>query len=142
MARFYQLRTIGAPLGEASAPELTQAAHPAVARPHRERPREVYRTKSTQLPLLSEPCLRCGFDFLMPSKPRGMREEFLDVLGIQFYRCHKCEARYKRVGNRTVGGQPREERAHVWALLAIGMGLLSCTALALYIQKLAHRWPF
>ncbi len=148
MARFYQSRNIGAPGGQGSALDIAQpeSAQPDIAQPDtarpEPRPRQVYRAKSAHLPELLEPCLRCGFDFLMPSKPRGTHEEFLDVMGIQYYRCHKCEARYAKVGGRTLGGKPRKERTHVWALLAISGGLLCCTALALYLQKLAHRWPF
>ena len=94
------------------------------------------------LPHLAEPCTRCGFDFLMPSKPRGLRDEFLEVIGIPLYRSHKCEARYARVGRRNIRTQPRQSRTHAVALAAIVMGLLICAGLALYVQKVAHRWPF
>jgi len=126
-----------------AAPRLARPdiAHPGTAR-REPRPQQLYPAKSTQLQELSKSCGRCGFDLLVASKPRGTREEFLDLLGIRYYRCHKCEARYARVGSRNINRQPRKERTHVWALLAISVGLLSCTALALYIQKLAHRWPF
>ena len=77
----------------------------------------------------------------MPSKPHGVREEFLEVVGVSFYRCHKCHARYSRIGTH-LGEQSMKDRTSTLVVFALSSGLLICTALALYIQKMAHRWPF
>ena len=94
------------------------------------------------LPRLSEACSKCGFDYLSPSKPKGLRDEFLEVIGVDFYRCHKCEARYVRVGRRTFSTEAKKDRAHVRVLIPVAVGLVICAAIALYIQKITHHWPF
>ena len=79
----------------------------------------------------------------MASRVNGLREEFLDVLGVLFYRCRRCESRYAKLGSRIYPIENNtEDRTHVWVLTAVGVGLLTCLGIALYIQRLAHRWPF
>jgi len=79
------------------------------------------------------------------SRVNGRREEFLDVLGVLFYRCHRCEARYARLGGRIFSysyGKNTKERTHVVVLTSVSIGLVLCAVIALFIQRLAHRWPF
>jgi hypothetical protein len=92
------------------------------------------------LPSLAEPCLDCGYGFLSPSKPKGF-EEFLEVIGVEFYRCHQCKARYVRCFGRIMRTRTPHDRPYVSVFTAVGLGVVLCGALAIGVLKLTHRWP-
>jgi DNA-directed RNA polymerase subunit RPC12/RpoP len=97
------------------------------------------RIASTALPA----CPSCGAKSLNLSKEKGLKEEFLSVVGGDFYRCMRCEARYTNIFRRFIRIQkPSESRSHRLVFAAIAVGFLCCLAIALYVQRIAHRWPF
>jgi len=109
---------------------------PATANPHAARKRGV---SARTLPA----CLKCGTKSLKPSGVKDLKEDFLAAVGATFYRCQRCEERYTKVFRRLVRIQePRESKSHRLVFAAIAAGFLCCLAVALYAQRVAHRWPF
>jgi len=44
-------------------------------------------------------CPKCGSDKVLRSRRRGLKERLLKLFSpnMHFYRCHKCQARFRRV---------------------------------------------
>jgi len=119
------------------------AGNPAPPRPpltagHAFPPRKL-RISSRALPA----CPKCGRKSLHLSAESGFKEEFLSVVGATFYRCQRCETRYTKLKHFWIRQRkPSEAKSHKLVFAAIAAGFLCCLAVALYVQRVAHRWPF
>jgi hypothetical protein len=77
------------------------------------------------------------------SAEKGLKEEFLSVVGAAFYRCQRCETRYAKIKRILLRlRKPSEAKSQKLVFAAIAFGSLCCLAIALYVQRVAHRWPF
>lgn len=95
-------------------------------------------------PGISAPdCPQCPFGALASSRAKSLWEEFREITGAKFYRCYGCQSRYISRFNRlaTIANVERDNTAAL-VTAAIILGLLTCIIIALYAQKMAHRWPF
>ena len=88
-------------------------------------------------------CPKCCEARLNISTVKGLTEEALYILGASFYRCYRCEVRFTKVAGRLLylNETERIQMEHI-VFAAITVGALLCLGVALYVQRLAHRWPF
>ncbi len=88
-------------------------------------------------------CPKCCEGRLNISTVKGPIEEVLFILGSSFYRCYRCEVRFAKVAGRMIHLKETQgiEKEHI-VFAAITVGALLCLGVALYVQRLAHRWPF
>jgi DNA-directed RNA polymerase subunit RPC12/RpoP len=88
-------------------------------------------------------CPKCRAKSLLASRVRDMREDLLYLVGASMYRCRKCEARFARVRDRMLPLDGlRRDKTHYWAIAAIAGGFITVFAIALYVLRVTHRWPF
>lgn len=97
------------------------------------------RAKPGTLPM----CPQCRQTRLNVSTVKGLKEEVLFIFGASFYRCFRCEARFTRVGRHFLHlKEAKEIKKEHLVFAAITIGSLLCIGVALYVQRMAHRWPF
>jgi hypothetical protein len=89
------------------------------------------------------PCPNCPEVRVKMSTVKGLKEEILYIFGASFFRCHQCEARYAKFFGRLFHVKESKPITKEQAVfLAISVGAVICLGIALYVQRLAHRWPF
>ena len=101
------------------------------------------RAGNSRAEALQAQCPVCKAPALIASSAYGFREELLFLLGALNYRCRNCEVRHAHLFGWTIRlSDPTEDNTPYLVAAAIVSGLLACIAVALWMLRRAHRWPF
>jgi LSD1 subclass zinc finger protein len=90
-----------------------------------------------------EQCPKCNLGTMQRANVRGHRENLLFLVGASILRCSSCEIRRAAWSNfRIPLNSDETDNTYVIVFATVSCGILICTAIALFMLRRAHRWPF
>ena len=90
-----------------------------------------------------ERCSKCTLGFMQRANVRTARENLLFLLGASILRCSSCEVRQAAWNSfRMQLNSDETDNTYIIVFTTVMFGIVACAAIALFMLRRAHRWPF